>query len=60
MDAISAEGIGLPPDYEWFGRSFDGLDHRFLAPLSEHAPADYQRVLRWFPLADLELARAPA
>lgn len=49
--------VPLPVDYEWFGRSFDGLDHRFLGPLRDHAPADYARVLEWFPLAELAIHR---
>jgi hypothetical protein len=57
-DAIRTAGVRLPREYDWFGRSFDGLDRRFLAPLREHAPADYQRILEWFPLAALELERA--
>ena len=57
-DAIERSGVKLPPDYDWFGRSFDGLDLRFLRELKTHAPDDYQRILEWFPLADLELARA--
>lgn len=58
MAVLARHGVKLPIDYEWFGRSFDGIDRRFLAPLAEHAPADYQRVLEWFPLAELELFRA--
>ena len=58
MDCIQSHGVPLPIDYKWFGRSFDGIDYRFLAPLREHAPHDYQRVLDWFPLADLEIMRA--
>lgn len=57
-DRIAAAGITLPVDYELFGRSFDGIDHRFLAPIAEHFPDDFQRILDWFPLADLELFRA--
>lgn len=57
MGRIEKAGIDLPPDYEWFGRSFDGLDYRFLEPMSRHAPDDYERVLEWFPLARLELMR---
>jgi len=56
-DRIEAAKIPLPVDYEWFGRSFDGIDYRFLEPLSRHAPDDYRRVLDWFPLAELELIR---
>lgn len=57
MGRISAAGITLPIDYRWFGRSFDGIDYRFLGPIAAHAPADYQRILEWFPLAELELFR---
>ncbi|WP_276670272.1 hypothetical protein [Schaalia cardiffensis] len=57
MGAIEAAGIPLPIDYQWFGRSFDGIDHRFTEPLSRHNPEDYQQILNWFPLADLELFR---
>jgi hypothetical protein len=57
-DAIERAGVELPPDYDWFKRSFDGLDVRFLRPIRQHAPADYARILEWFPLADLELCRA--
>lgn len=57
LDRIRAAKIDLPVDYEWFGRSFDGVDRRFLEPLSRHAPDDYQRVLDWLPLAEIELFR---
>ncbi len=50
-------GVRLPIDYAWFGRSFDGVDERFIRPLRGHAPEDYQRVLDWFPLADLDIMR---
>jgi hypothetical protein len=58
MDAIYANRVKLPSDYEWFNRSFDGLDRRFLGPIQAYAPDDYARILEWFPLADLELRRA--
>jgi hypothetical protein len=57
-DTINIAGVKLPPDYAWFGRSFDGLDRRFLDPIRRHVPDDYARILEWFPLADLELYRA--
>lgn len=50
-------GAKLPIDYAWFGRSFDGIDARFTKPLREHAPEDYQRILDWFPLADIDIFR---
>lgn len=54
---IAEAGVKLPIDYEWFGRSFDGLDYRFLKPIHDNAPEDYARILEWFPLAELELVR---
>lgn len=58
LGRIADAGITLPVDYEHFGRSFDGIDYRFLKPISEHFPEDFARILDWFPLADLELFRA--
>jgi hypothetical protein len=56
---IDRHGVRLPPDYLWFGRSYDGLDLRFTAKLRTYAPDDYERVLQWFPLAPLDSIRAP-
>lgn len=49
--------VKLPIDYRLFGRSFDGLDLRFLLPIKKHLPRDYAKILEWFPLADLEVYR---
>lgn len=57
LGRIAAAGIPLPVDYELWGRSFDGIDYRFLGPLAERFPNDFARVLEWFPLADLEILR---
>jgi hypothetical protein len=54
---IEASGIRLAVDYQMFGRSFDGVDYRFLEPMKRHAPSDYARVLKWFPMAELEIKR---
>ncbi len=54
---IRDSGIKLAVDYHWFGRTFDGMDYRFLKPLQDHAPRDYARLLEWFPLADVDIAR---
>ncbi len=50
--------IFLPVDYEMFGRSFDGIHAEYLLPIKERFPTDYQRILDWFPLAELEVLRA--
>lgn len=63
-DYIESHGAKLPIDYEWFdtgryrsGRTFDGLAAQFLGPIRDNAPEDYQTILEWFPLADLDLFR---
>jgi hypothetical protein len=52
-----AAGVGLPVDYDMFGRSFDGLDYRFVQPIRDRYPEDYRRILDLFPLAEMELMR---
>lgn len=57
VGAIEKAGVKLPVDYQLFGRTFDGIDARFLGPIRERFPEDYRRILEFFPLADLELFR---
>ena len=54
---LEASEIALPIDYEWFGRSFDGLDYRFTSVLKEKAPRDYARLQEAFPLLELDSLR---
>jgi len=54
---LRAANCKLTVDYRMFGRSFDGIDYRFLGPIKERYPEDYARILDWFPLADLEIFR---
>lgn len=57
VDLLEQHKVKLPFDYQIFGRSFDGIDYRFLKPLKIHRPADYGRIVEWFPLAELEIMR---
>ena len=57
IDCFKRHNVRLPIDYKLFGRTFDGIDLRFILPLKKHRPADYQRVLEWFPMAELEVFR---
>lgn len=57
IKAFDESGVKLPIDYKLFGRTFDGIDYRFLKPIKENFPRDYEKILTWFPLADLELFR---
>lgn len=63
-DYIARCGVELPVDYELFagkqarsGRTFDGLAAQFLGPIRDNMPEDYERILEWFPLADIDLFR---
>ena len=58
LACLSTAGVKLPLDYRLWGRSFDGIDWHFLQALRDQLPADYARVLFWFPLAYLEFPRA--
>lgn len=57
VDALDRTGTKLGPDYRIFGRSFDGVDYRFIAPLREHYPDDWERLKLWFPMLGAEIAR---
>jgi hypothetical protein len=50
-------GVKLPVDYRLWGRTFDGLDYRFVKPLAEHFPEDYERLLELWPLVETAFIR---
>lgn len=58
VQELAKSGVKLPIDYRIWGRTFDGLDARFLVPLKKHFPRDFARVLEWFPLAEADVFRA--
>lgn len=57
---IKRAGWKLPIDYRYFSASFDGLYIKFMYPLKLYFPKDYQRILDWFPLLELEVLRYEA
>lgn len=57
IEILKRNGVLLPVDYEMFARSFDGIDYRFLAAIKSRYPKDYQTILEWFPMQDMEFAR---
>ena len=57
LECFNKHNIKLPIDYKIWGRSFDGIDLRFLLPLKKHLPNDYKKVLEWFPMVELEIFR---
>lgn len=50
--------IKLPIDYWIFGRTFDGIDYRFIGPLKKHLPEDYERLKHYYPFIECEIKRA--
>lgn len=57
VSEIQRSGISLPIDYWLWGRSFDGVDVRFMLPMKKHLPRDYAKVLEWFPLLEADIRR---
>ncbi|MBO9657507.1 MAG: hypothetical protein J7527_01650 [Chitinophagaceae bacterium] len=55
--SCKSAGVKLPVDYHIWGKSFDGLDYRFIRPLKDHFPDDYQKIKSFFPFIDLEIMR---
>lgn len=60
MSTIKGAGWKLPIDYTIWTSSFDGLYLAYLFKLKHHFPRDYQRILHFFPLAELEIYRYEA
>lgn len=60
VELLDKNGVDLPCDYDIWGRSFDGIDYRFVEPMSRELPDDYAYLKRWFPLVDVELERGRA
>lgn len=57
LTELKQSGVRLPIDYKLFGRTFDGIDYRFLKPLKDNLPEDYNRVIEYFPLAESVIKR---
>lgn len=55
--SIKEAGVKLPVDYTVFGKTFDGLDYRFIQPIKKHFPGDYEKIKAFFPLLDIEIMR---
>jgi hypothetical protein len=52
--------IKLAIDYRLFGRSFDGMDYRFMKPVKDNYPADWELIKEWFPFVEMEILRYSA
>ncbi|MCP4083215.1 MAG: phosphoadenosine phosphosulfate reductase [Planctomycetaceae bacterium] len=52
--------IKLAIDYRLFGRSFDGMDYRFVNAVKENYPEDWELLKQWFPFIEMEIMRYSA
>lgn len=57
IEELKAANVKLSIEYILFGRTFDGIDYRFIHPLKKNFSEDYQKILEYFPLAELEILR---
>lgn len=59
MAKIRQHGVKLPRHYRIWGNTGTGRPFEYLGlkALREQAPDDYRRVIKWFPLLDLEFFR---
>ena len=56
-DTLLKNNISLPIDYRIWGRTFDGMHYYFLKGLKDNFPQDYEKVLFYCPLAEMEILR---
>ncbi len=52
--------VKLAIDYHLFGRSFDGMDYRFVNIVREKYPNDWEIIKEWFPFIEMEILRYSA
>lgn len=57
VKSIKEAGVKLPADYHIWGKTFDGLDYRFIKEVKARFPSDYEKIREFFPLIDLEIIR---
>lgn len=60
IDLIDRYNAPVSEDYAVFGRSFDGLQFRYMDQVKKHYPEDYETICRWFPLVEAEFMRRKA
>ena len=57
VKSIREANVRLPHDYIMWGKTFDGLDYRFIKPIKDNYPDDYEKIKSYFPFIDLEIIR---
>lgn len=54
---LKGEGVKLAVDYRFLYRTFEGPRHAQLEAVRDNFPRDYERILRWYPLAPADAKR---
>ena len=54
---IIDNGVKIPIDYKYWGRTLAAFDYQYLRPLKDAFPGDYEKMLEWFPLLEAEFFR---
>lgn len=49
--------VKLPIDYHYWGNTTTTWIYRYMKPLRDNFPEDWERIKQWFPLIELELFR---
>lgn len=56
-DRIKSANCKIPRDYLVFGRTLAAWDYQILNQIKQNFPSDYNKMLNYFPLLDLEIFR---
>lgn len=56
-ERIKGAGVALPADYTRWGWTLTATVYRYLKPLRDHYPEDWEKLKYWFPLIDAEFFR---
>jgi predicted phosphoadenosine phosphosulfate sulfurtransferase len=57
LQFLADNKIPLSDDYAIWNRSYDGMKYQFLFGVKKNYPNDWNRLLEYFPLLELELFR---
>lgn len=50
-------GVKLSSDYQLWNNSFDGITYKYIIKIREAYPKDYEKMLKFFPLLELDIYR---
>lgn len=57
LDMLKRHDMPLSWEYDFLPSSFTGLHYQYVERIRRHSPADYQRILDWYPLYEAESFR---